>query len=525
MRFCLPKIVLLVTVITSAALCATSHFTSQNDSLPFVIRITLGGDGPEWGYRMVSIFKDRGSEPIHQLDILIEFENADLTFEGSQAGDALKRLGWESFACRQELAQDCEGNCPTSLLRIIASPGYVTDPEMMSKLQIPDGGEIAKLKFLVQRSRGSNCYLAPIRFSWRTCGNNSLLSTNGDSLFSVTRVIDYEAIEGEWNEVLVLKDITGTDSDQTYSIGGKFASPDTTNDVICCNGGVVFIDGGVEIGCVDIDVYGDVNLDGIIDRKDLRLLAKAIMRGPDVLIMSKSARRAAMAASDVNRDGLPLTIADLMTLDSMIRRGDYWSGVENDSRDSVRLIVKDTLLSILSSVAVNNICAIIECDSSARIKNLSKLNMIGQYDTTYRRMTLLLFTDTNSVTIEAPLVGKRNLLSLPRGSKLVEAQAADTAGSQLVMYLNDSQLPSRFGLAADELNPADSTIRISLFLPELADWTVLIHEWNGRVRDLFTGRGSGSATIDWKTSGIPKGDYRCSAMAGSNTITRLLKKP
>jgi hypothetical protein len=520
----LVQILLLIAVVSSVALGETPQSTSPQDSLPFVIRIAQIYNEPDWAQHTVSIFKDKGNEPIHQLNFLIEFETADLAFEWSQAGDALKSLGWESFVCKQESTQDCEGNCPTGRLRIIASPGYITDPEAMSKMQIPDGGEIAKLKFHASRRRAVECYLAPIRFIWRTCNDNSLTSTRGDSLFSVTRVIDYEAIPGEANEVLVLRDITAIDSDQTYSIGGKFPSCGTTSDATCCNGGVVFIDGGIEVGCLSIDAFGDVNLNGVTDRKDLRLLAEAIMRGPDVL--PKWGREAAMVASDVNRDGLRLTISDLMTLDGQLRRGDYyWSEGNDDYRDSARLVLKDTLLSIVSSAALNEIYAMIECDSSAHIKNLSKLNMIGQYDTATHRMMLLLFSDTDSATSRASLMGKRNLLSLPRGSRLVDGQAADSSGGQLVMYLNYSRLPSRFGLSVNELNPADSTIRMNLWLPEFADWIVLIHEGSGRVRDLFTGHGSGSATFDLKTRGIRKGDYRCTAMAGSSTIVQSLKKP
>jgi hypothetical protein len=519
----LVQILLLIAVVSSAALGETPHSTTQHDSPPFVIRIALNYGEPLRNYPTVSIFKDIGSEPIHRIDLLIEFDTTDLSFSWAAAGDALQKLGWESFVCSPESIRDCQDKCSHRLLRITATPGYISDPSTSSKLLIPDGGEIAKLKFLVHRRRASECYLAPIRFSWRTCDDNSLTSTRGDSLFSVTQVIDYEAIPGEANEVLILRDITAIDSDQIYSIGGKFASANTTDDATCCNGGVVFIDGGIEVGCLSIDAFGDVNLDGIIDRKDLRLLAEAIMRGPDVL--PKFVREAAMVASDVNRDGLRLTISDLMTLDGQLRQGNYWSEGNDDYRDSARLVLKDTLLSIVSSAALNEIYAMIECDSSAQIKNLCKLNMIGQYDTATHRMMLLLFTDSVSAKSRALLMGKRNLLSLPRGSRLVDGQAADSSGSQLVMYLNDSQLPSRFGLSVNELNPADSTIRMNLWLPEFADWIVLIHEGSGRVRDLFTGHGSGSATFDLKTRGIRKGDYRCTAMAGSSTIVQSLKKP
>lgn len=513
----LLSLIFAITMLISASLWAATP-----DSHSFVIRISQAS-GPDWSPHTISIFKDIGSEPIHRIDLLIEFNTIDLTLSSAQIGDALKSLGWKSFVSSFESVSESGAGDSLNLLRVTASPGYDITPDTSSKLRIPDGGEIIKLKFYSHYRRALNCYLTPIRFCWRTCEDNALTSTNYDSLFSVSRVIDFEAIKGEANEVLVQKEITGEDANELLAIGGKFSDWEDPEARSCCRSEVVFIDGGIEIGCLSIDAYGDLNLNGIVDRQDLVLLAKAIEHGVEVL--PKLGREGAIAASDVNHDGILLTIADLMALDELFRLSINWTENSDDYRDSTRLALSDTLLWISSLVPVDDICAIIVCDSNSRITNLSRFDMVRQYDTVNQRLMLLLFTDSDSAGAHDPLIGNRKLISLPRGSKLIDAQATDTSGSQMVMYMNNSAFPTRFGTSVRPSNPADSTVAITLLLPEPLDWMMLMHSWSGQVYDFRSGNDSGIVTVNWDATNLKKGDYRLTAIAGGHTFTRSVKIP
>ncbi|MFH2048798.1 MAG: T9SS type A sorting domain-containing protein, partial [bacterium] len=163
------------------------------------------------------------------------------------------------------------------------------------------------LDFLVTDDRTFECMYVPIRFYWTDCGDNAIsYHENSDvdhpysQVLGISRfVYDFEGAE-----------ITGENTFPTY-----FGAP-----AVCMEGDKVlpvrfvdFINGGVDIVCADsIDGRGDLNLNGIENEiADAVLYTNYFVYGLGVF-GTGNPFQAAVAASDVNADGLTLSVADLV---------------------------------------------------------------------------------------------------------------------------------------------------------------------------------------------------------------------
>jgi hypothetical protein len=145
----------------------------------------------------------------------------------------------------------------------------------------------------------------PIRFYWTDCGDNAIsyheaadVANPYSQVLGISRwVFDFEGME-----------ITGESEFPTY-----FGAP----SVPCMEGDkelpirfVDFINGGVDIVCADsIDGRGDLNLNGVENEiADAVLYTNYFVYGIGVF----THYQAQVAASDVNADGLTLSVADLV---------------------------------------------------------------------------------------------------------------------------------------------------------------------------------------------------------------------
>jgi energy-coupling factor transport system permease protein len=164
--------------------------------------------------------------------------------------------------------------------------------------------ELAKLTFLVTNDRTFECMFAPIKFYWLDCGDNTISSKYGDTLWIVSRVFEFEGFEGPLHEItdhVAPPSFTGIDS--SCLIGDKVV-PVRLID---------FRDGGVDIVCGgDIDARGDINVNGLpYEIADAVMFTNYFISG---LMAFGTHAEASIAASDANADGVALSVADLVYL-------------------------------------------------------------------------------------------------------------------------------------------------------------------------------------------------------------------
>ncbi|MFH2055935.1 MAG: hypothetical protein ABIJ61_08255, partial [bacterium] len=224
---------------------------------PFTIHVEKTHQSLQGHYEYVSIIKEAGSEKLGGFDILLGYDASALSFMSAEMGSALTALGWEFFEYRYGAFGNCSGPCPSGYLRLTAIADQNNGPNHPSGFDIPNGGELAELKFYVTNDRTYECMYAPIRFVWQDCGDNGFSNIGGDTLFISKEVYDFE-----WNGDIgnnAFK-ITGIDCNEDYGFvfGGACAWCDVSDKTQPVRF-IYFWNGGIDIACADsIDRRGDL---------------------------------------------------------------------------------------------------------------------------------------------------------------------------------------------------------------------------------------------------------------------------
>lgn len=226
------------------------------------------------------------------FDLLISYDTAAVTFVSGDAGQLLQDCEWEYF----EVRNDVDG-----LIRVVTIADINNGPQHPVCYLDSVDGELASLTFNVKIGSWLECDAYPLRFYWDDCGDNAATDSLGDSLFLSARVWDpfsagYIEQDGD------LPTIHGA-PDSCLAMGG-----DTPPGRL-----VDFFNGYVEIDCQQEPLdRGDINLNGIAyEITDYLIYVNYFLYGLQVFTVNVEAQ---VANSDVNNDGVVLTIYDLVYL-------------------------------------------------------------------------------------------------------------------------------------------------------------------------------------------------------------------
>lgn len=265
---------------------------------PYRIRIEKTHDTYQGMYEYVDVTLESAFGPLGGFDFLIAYDATPLNFIKATPGDFYDQCDWEYFTYRYGPFGNCGSECPSGMLRVVGIAETNNGPYYPSCF-LPDSlpAVLFTMDFLVTDDRTWECQFTPISFFWCDCGDNTLWSRNGDSLFVSRFVYDADGV-----------DITQDDSLPTYFGAPSECLSDPHSRIRLID----FYNGGVEIFCVDpyIDITGDINLNGIAyEIADLILFTNYFIYGMGVFHINLEGQ---IAATDMNRDGLTLTIEDLV---------------------------------------------------------------------------------------------------------------------------------------------------------------------------------------------------------------------
>lgn len=225
------------------------------------------------------------SRAVGAFDFLIGYDASALTVQNVTRGADIS--AWEFFTYRiLDPDTDCSGLCPSGLLRIVGIADInngvpISNPGQMQPSDAPK--EYARITFQVSNDRTLGGQFVDVDFFWNDCGDNTFSSPQGD-LYVASSI----------------------DPDTCVGAGAK-------EQIEAC---ATFDGGG---GCIptaaDIDDRGDLNLNGIgYEISDAVLFSNYHIFGPRVFDPDPIRQASQVAASDVNGDGTPLTVADLVYL-------------------------------------------------------------------------------------------------------------------------------------------------------------------------------------------------------------------
>ncbi|MEA1980607.1 MAG: hypothetical protein U9N54_06510 [candidate division Zixibacteria bacterium] len=237
------------------------------------------------------------------FDFLVAYEPRYMGVSKIEAGEIIsaENYEWEYFTYRLEFDSDCNADsCPKALIHIFGQ--HSLDFQNPGNGQyINASGEVAKLNFIISYNKETECRFLPISFYWQTCQNNILIKTNSNVDIS-NHIFDYTGDDITFDQELP----SWTGASEQCQISGVERT-------------INFYNGGVDISCVDQICYqGDINLNSLFyEIGDYVLFENYFVYGSGVFSVNVEGQT---AATDINCDGLPLSVSDLTYFHRIITR-------------------------------------------------------------------------------------------------------------------------------------------------------------------------------------------------------------
>ena len=483
------------------------------DEAPFGVDIDYIHDQLQGHYAEISISADSVRGRLSAYTFFLSYDPAALTFIGADPGDLLQAEGWDLFDYQRYTGDQIDSShlAFVHLYAVKDMPLIDIPPDS----SVPPSNELADLEFYVTNDRAYECTFQAIRFYWRDCDDNVLYTLDGDTVAFVENVYDTA------RSVAV--------ADSMYIDGWHGPSEDCFAALHHVPVPMIdFINGGITIICsgpLDPSGNGDINANGLpFEIADAVIFINYFVYG---LAAFGSHAEASSLASDVNFDGNPLTVADLVFINRIIV-GD--ANPHLQVRDSASLMVMAEYENDLVTVTTQSDSTIgamyMIFDATAAHGwpwlNPSSDEMYLKFNTVNDSLRVLIY-DIGDGSIAS---GTSNVLTIPASDtmRLLYAEAATYYGMPMKTTIDG--VPQQFELGQNYPNPFSSSTTIALSLPEETDWSVTIFTVEADTVRQYSGHSyAGVTNIEWDGTwqdGTPAADgvYFYRAVAGEFTATR-----
>lgn len=444
------------------------------------------------------------------FDFLISYDASILTLSEVTPGALLTTCGWEYFTYRFGANGNCGSACPSGLVRIIAMAETNNGPYHPTCFDNTSGSQLAVMKFLVSNNRTYDCEFVPISFYWLNCGDNTISSKLGDTLFLADDVYFFDGS--------VTPAFTGYPS--TYGTSDTCLVGDKVKPLRAID----FRHGGIDIICSDsIDARGDINVNGVANEiADAVLYTNYFISG---LTVFGTHSEASIAASDVNADGTTLSVADLVYLIRVVI-GDA-SPYPKATTAAHDFLVNTQTINNVMTLSYNS-----SVDAGAALFVFNVNGTVGA-PVVNNGMDVLYGMSGNQLRVLVYNIGNKSiasgqgvLLTIPVTGTLdlVGTEAADFYGN--TMNVSVRALPTTFDLSQNYPNPFNPTTTIKLALPVASDYSLAIYNVAGQMIRAYTGSaGAGVVEVVWDgkdASGnqVASGMYFYKASASNFSATK-----
>jgi hypothetical protein len=350
----------------------------------------------------------------------------------------------------------------------------------------------ATLDFLVSNDRTFECQFIPVRFFWLECGDNSLSNRSGDTLFISSGVFDVVA-----PDVPIQNPLVGY---PTY-LGAQDADC-FVHETKRPERSVDFCNGGIHIACADsIDARGDLNLNEIgYEIADAVLFSNYFVYGIGVFTKNVEGQ---IAASDVNADGIALSVADLVYLIRV---------VVGDALPYPKLAPVQAAYTVSANGTVNVEgtmgAAFIVAEGNV-VPNLhaNNMEMLYNYDGQNTRILVYSLEAGQSFTGDFVTVN----------GEIASIELATYDGAPVAA---DLVMPTAFALNQNYPNPFNPTTTLSFDLPVASNYTLTIYNVTGQEVATFSGYEVGEVNVEWNASNQASGIYFYRLDADNFTATK-----
>jgi len=454
-------------------------------------------------YKDVSIFLNGSAKELAGYDLLISYDASALSLAQVTPGTAFLACGWEYFTFRFGPFGNCGSGCPSGIVRITAIADInngANHPDCYLDAVV---GSLAVLSFLVTNDRTLECQFSAISFYWIDCGDNGFSSVDGDTLWVSQNVFSAEL---------------DTITNNTYGFPGAFGIPNVCIGLnlpgkpaaLRC---VDFTNGGINIICADsIDGRGDINLDGLMfSISDAVMFTNYFVQG---LGAFQNHVDGSIAASDVNADGNPLTVADLVYLIRIVV-GDAPPVPKVDPNSPLEaefVVANDMLIISHTDEPIGGLFILLNGKANPTLGESAKnMDIRYEFDGTHTRV--LIFTMEGKSFLESGGVLKLD------GAAIKSVEVGGFSGS--VIAAKVIALPTEYSLSQNYPNPFNPVTTINFDLPKPGEWTITIYNLLGQsVETMSDTYDAGSYKVEWDAGKYASGIYFYRLTVGSFSATK-----
>ncbi|GAB4313495.1 MAG: hypothetical protein Kow0074_00020 [Candidatus Zixiibacteriota bacterium] len=418
------------------------------------------------------------------FDFLICYDQSGLIFQSAYRGPDLDPT-WEYFTWRTGMfGGNCGGACPDGFVRLVGitdmNNGVTPDPSAFSL-----AGSVACLEFYVTDDQNFVNSCLHVGFCSYDCGDNVISSKDGNKLFLAN---SGATLGPDYDQELCIDDTKGAEAEPFIDF---------------CQGAICIIP--------PPDDRGDLNLNGIANEiADAVLYSRFFIYGPSVWDPNPANMEVQVFASDVNNDGIELTVADLIYLIRIITGDAQPFDDENVNpkvapyANSVNLLTdtKGGKLTVTTDASVELGGAVMVYRYSdltiGELKTVDGMNVTARAHNGELRV-LIAPEITTGGKIPA---GTNDLLTIElegNGSiELVESQVADANGALLEVDAAAKLVPTSYALHQNFPNPFNAGTVIPVTLKDASDYTLTIYNVAGQVVKTFQGEAeAGTLNIRW----------------------------
>ncbi|HWR81997.1 MAG TPA: T9SS type A sorting domain-containing protein, partial [Candidatus Deferrimicrobium sp.] len=435
-----------------------------------------------------------GSVPWGGFDILIAFDRSALNFQNVIPGDPYDQCGWEYITFRTWFWPSYEPHFFwAGIIRVFGLADLNNGPNHPSCFILPTPFVLFTIDFLVTDNLLFECQYVPIRFFWTTCNDNAVSSVTGDTLFVSDEIWEFD-LGGEISDGTVGFPTYQGIQDSCLHGGG----PGKPAPIPCID----FYNGGIDIICVDsIDDRGDINLNGVPNEiADAVLFTNYFIYGLSVFQVNPPGQ---IVATDVNADGLTLTVGDLVYLIRIIV-GDAIAYSKLEAV-SATYAVQNGVISVGGEMGA----ALVVVEGNATPTLLARqMELKYAYDAEANVTRVLVYSlQGHGFSGEF----------LNTGGSVIGVEFGSINGA----VVEATTLPITYALNQNYPNPFNPVTTISFTLPTAGSYALSIYNVAGQQVAEFTGRSEpGTVAVDWDASEMASGVYFYRLEAGSFAATR-----
>jgi len=474
--------------------------------LPFFIVIEAEdgtGDGVYLGHHAyVDVSQIQGSEHNLGFDFLIAYDNSALAFMGANGNPVLFNIPgeyeWEYFTYR--FVDNCGGSCPSGMLQVVAIADQNDGVHSPLLTILPADFVLFTLDFMVTNDYTLECSFVPISFFWRDCTDNSIaMNFRSDPPLVVKQAISRDVFGYNGGYFVI--------TNPTFGWPTYYGAQEECLNIVEPKDNIPFIDffdGGIKIICSDdIDARGDINLNGVDNEiADAVVFTNYFIYGMAAFTINIEGQK---AATDVNADGIPLSVADLVYL--------------------IRVVVGDVLP--IPKLTPN----LVEANFGHNGQSVTVDAELGAALFVFEgNVDVQLAQDAAHMEIKSGVVnGNTNVLvySFERGAtfsgnilntqgNLISVESADYNGSAYKTVM----VPSTFSVKSYP-NPFNAAASIEMALPVASNWNLAIYNVAGQKVAEFSGFAeAGINTVIWDASTSASGIYFYKVTTNEGSMTK-----